>query len=72
MDRRRLECGHFRYAILKVAQFYSDDFDVSKIIFTYDLSDALLEITPLYQKLFYKKYSGNSICTYFSIFTAAL
>ena len=62
MDRRRLECAHFRYAMLKVAQFYSDDLDINKLVFTFDSLDMLLEFTPLYQQLFYRKYSGIGIC----------
>lgn len=60
MDRRRLECGHFRYAVLHVVKWYSEYFkDV--ISFSSDDSNTLLKITPIYQRAFYTKYSGINL-----------
>ena len=57
MDRRRLECGHFRYAVLHVVKWYSEYFK-DAITFSSDDSNTLLKITPTYQRAFCTKYSG--------------
>lgn len=63
MDKRRLEDAHFCFAMLNIVQWYSDDLDITEIIFSSDMSKTLLQFTPIFQKLFYSKYSGNSyIC----------
>ena len=67
MDRRRLECAHIRYAILKVVQWYSRDLNVEKISFHNNPSSTLLEFTPIYQKLFHHKYSGIYVARYIHI-----
>ena len=67
LDRRRLEAAHFKYAILTVVSWYPDQID-SEIRFSSDLQDTLLQITPLFQHAFHKKYSGNLIFSFSHLF----
>ena len=62
MDRRRLECAHIRYTVLKIVQWYPADLKAEEIVFHSHPSSTLLEFTPIYQKLFHHKYSGK--CNY--------
>lgn len=62
MDRRRLEAGHIKYAILTVATLYPVEIN-SPITFSPDLNETLLEFTPTYQTAFHKKYSGTTHAT---------
>ena len=59
MDRRRLECAHVRYAMLRVVQWYPYDLITSKVLFHSNPSLTLLEFTPLFQALFHRTYSGT-------------
>ena len=59
MDRRRLECAHIRYAMLRVVQWYTYDLITSKVLFHSNPSLTLLEFTPLFQALFHHTYSGT-------------
>lgn len=59
MDRRRLECAHVRYAMLRVVQWYPCDLNTSKILFHSNPTLTLLEFTPLFQALFHRTYSGH-------------
>jgi len=63
MDRRRLECGHFRYAVLHVLKWYSEYFK-DAISFSSDDSNTLLKIAPTYQRAFHTKYSGTYVYFY--------
>ena len=64
MDRRRLECAHIRFAILKVARWYPDCFTIENIMFSGNESITLQEFVPLYQKTFHQKYSGTTHSAY--------
>ena len=57
LDRRRLECAHFKYAILRVAGWYPHVFP-HPITFYPDIKDTLVNVTPGYQKAFHSFYSG--------------
>jgi len=59
MDRRRLECAHIRYAILRTVQWYHDDIQIANITFHSNPTQTLLEFTPIFQKLFHHNYSGT-------------
>lgn len=57
LDRRRLEAAHFKYAILNITSWYADKME-SKVTFSPDLNETLLQFIPVYQRLFHTKYSG--------------
>ena len=59
VDRRRLECAHIRYAILKTVQWYHDDIQIVNITFHSNPMQTLLEFMLLFQKLFHHNYSGT-------------
>ena len=71
LDRRRLEAAHFKYAILKITCWYADKME-SKVIFSPDLNETLLQFIPLYQHLFHTKYSGIYTCTCIHIHTLCI
>ena len=56
-DRRRLECAHFKYAVLQVAGWYPRSFS-QPISFYPDIKETLVNVTPGYQKAFHTFYSG--------------
>lgn len=57
LDRRQLECAHFKYAVLRVAGWYPHAFP-HPITFYPDIKDTLVNVTPGYQKAFHSFYSG--------------
>ena len=57
LDRRRLECAHFKYAVLHVAGWYPHSFS-QPITFYPDIKETLVNVTPGYQKAFHTFYSG--------------
>ena len=58
LDRRRLEAGHMRYALLRVCQRYVNVFS-SSLSISHDVNTTIKDVTPHYFIEFTKKYAGT-------------
>lgn len=59
MDRRRFELAHLKYAVLKIAERYADDLNLTDIPITPDLKATLEKITPVFYSSFRARYAGG-------------
>jgi len=57
LDRRRLEDGHFQYAILKVAGWYPKLLDISELPLHSALQETLPKVVAVYHGAFMDKYA---------------
>ena len=58
LDRRWLEAGHLRYAILNICSQYHD-LTCASLSIAIDVGITLQKITPVYFNEFTKKYAGT-------------
>ena len=65
MDRRRLECAHIRFAILKVARWYPDCFTIENIMFSYNFTRVC---TIVSENISSKIFRYNTQCIQSQIF----
>jgi len=60
LDRRRFEEVHLCFAVLRVKNFYPDEFPQKTVL--PDIQDTLKEITPKYFQLFRQLYGSMCLC----------
>ena len=51
LDRRRIEDAFFQFAVLEVVQWYSGEFDTSKLQLHYNATSTIYNVTAIYHGL---------------------
>ena len=51
--------AHLKFAVLRIAETYPDDFNTSTLLITPDLKTTLEKITPVFYSAFRERYAGE-------------
>lgn len=62
LDRRRVEAGHFQFAVLQVASWYPDVFSTRRLPLHASLDETLADVVSVYRGAFMARNAGREIC----------